>query len=237
MVNVSPLIVSVAINSMTMSNLARARSQRLSERMSADPTPAKAKKAEKKAKPKEIPEILKNKFEEAWKRQEDRLSGLETKLTDTWHYDTIREYGWTTGQTTYSYSSGKPAKIVSWDDPERTVKCFDESGNCVSRSEVSRDHEEKTTRYVYYPNSDRVEFVDDGISVLHYDTNGKEDTKQYYAKHKIATKRIQYEEETGTTLGKMSKLEEAVAYALKDTKKMTLVEKALADKVKKTQEK
>ena len=173
---------------------------------------------------KEPSEFLKQKFNETWNRQMDRLLKLETKLTDSWSQSTY--YNYRTGEDVWRYENGQIAHRVSYDEPHDShSERYDELGNCI---------ENDLDRCVYYPNSKQKEFEWNKDGIKHFDKDGKEDTQLYLTKQKVAAKRIAYENQTGETLPKMSKVEKAVAIALKDTKKMTLVERMLAEKAKKT---
>ena len=173
---------------------------------------------------KEPSAFLKQKFNEAWNRQEKRLSKLKTELTDSW--STSAYYGYRSGEDIYCYENGQVAHRVSYDQPHDShSERYDELGNCI---------ENDLDRCVYYPNSKQKEFEWNKDGIKHFDENGIEDTKVYTTKQKVAAKRIAYENQTGEPLPKMSKMEKAVAIALKDTKKMTLVERMLAEKAKKS---
>ena len=175
---------------------------------------------------KEPSEFLKQKFNEAWNRQEKRLSKLKTKKIEskTWSQSTYDHYR--TGEYVWCYENGQIALCGSYDEPHDShSERYDELGNCI---------ENDLDRCVYYPNSKQKEFEWNKDGIKHFDENGVEDTKVYTTKQKVAAKRIAYENQTGETLPKMSKVEKAVAIALKDTKKMTLVERMLAEKAKKT---
>ena len=54
---------------------------------------------------KEPPAFLKQKFNEAWNRQEKRLSKLKTELTDSW--STSAYYGYRSGEYIYCYERKK----------------------------------------------------------------------------------------------------------------------------------
>lgn len=242
MANVVPILTVVtAVNSMTISNLARAR-------MNA-PRPQKPHKKEKTSKKVVkktnvvIPELLKEKFEEAWKKQEESLSGIQTTCIDSYSYNTISEYGWTTGEKKHAYADGTIARIESWDDPERDISRYDRLGNLVEtisykRSAVNYDDIDKTSsKYVYYPNSKQKQFEWTTEGIKHFDKDGNEDTNTFLTKQKIATKRIKEEVKTGKTFKKMGKIEKAVAVAFQDKKEMTWPEKLLAKKTTNSQEK
>lgn len=242
MVTVVPILTVVtAVNSVTISNMARMRMN--------SPHPNKPKKTEKKQKKVEkkapviIPEILKKKFEEAWQKQEDNLSALKTTCSDSYSYNTIAEYGWTTGEKTYTYSDGSIACREHWDDPERDVSRYDQLGNLVEETSYKRsaydydDIEKTSVKYVYYPNSKQKQFQWDQNGIKHFDKDGNEDTKTFLTKQKIATKRIKEEMKTGKTYKKMGKIGKAVAVAFQDKEEMTWIERKLAQKVKKSQEK
>ena len=166
--------------------------------------------------------IMKQKFNEAWEKQEERLSKFKTELTDSWCYS---EYGpYSCGGHEYRYENGNLAEEMHYSDMEnsRTVTRYDPEGNCVEKG---------SCKFVYYENSSQKEFEwrDDGIK--HFDKQGNDDTKKYYLKHQIATKRIKAEGK-GTTFSKMSKLEKAVAVLNVDKPELTMLEKMLLKKAK-----
>ena len=166
-----------------------------------------------------IPAILKHKFIKSWTSQNKRLSALKINLTDSWQYDTIQEYGFTTGRKEYHYENGDIARIDEWDGDDRSTTRYDERKNCI---------EDSFGRYTYYPDTNVLEFSYTKEGIKHFNKQGKEDTERYYAKLEMARKRIAEEQKTGKMLKKMTKVEKAVAYALRHKPQMTIAEKMLA---------
>ena len=232
MVNV-PIIVT-AINAMTISNNARIMAnlnrmrqeqmQQLQNSMDDSkhdyiPPQEEVRRAKEEIPPIKTSELLAQKFETSWERQFSRFSSLELKLTDSYEYDTIREYNWTTGRKEYRYANNVVAMVETWDGPDREEELFDEQGNCVKNSKG---------RYTYYPKTKQIEFSWTSDSFKHFNTSGKEDTERYLAKLQMASKRIEEEKRTGKTFKKMNVVEKVVAKAFRNRKEMTLIEKALA---------
>lgn len=215
MVNITPTLTTAA-SALTTLNLTRMRRRGSSGYGGGSHS--------KQTKRKEPSKFLEQKFEEAWKRQKKKLSKLTTNLMDSWSYS--RYYNYRTGLDVWSYENGKIAQRTSYNEPDYYHREeYDELGNCI------RDDSD---RWVYYPNSNQKEFEWNKDGIKHFDKNGVEDTKLYITKQKIVAKRIAYEKQTGKMLPKMSKVEKAVAIALKDKEKMTLVERILAEKFHKS---
>ena len=189
----------------------------------------------KEIKRKEPSAFLKQKFEKAWKDQEERLSKLKIFYSKDDSYES-NEGSFCERHNVYKYANGKPATIEDVSIFGSSKCIYDESGNCISEKRYDNDDiETYSMQCVYYKGTNQKEFEWNNKGILHFDRNGKEDTQLYKTKQKIASKRIAYEGQTGKTLQKMGKLEKAVAIALKNTKEMTIIEKMLAKEVKKSQ--
>lgn len=238
MVNIAPIIaVTTAANALTVSNLTHMQNKRLSGHARKKNTqPAKV------AKPQKPHEVAVKKFEEAWQKQEERLSGLKLELVDAYEYNTISEYGWTVGQKTYNYPNGKTALVKDWDDPESEVTRYDELGNVIEVTSTKRTYnydDVYTTSHkcVYYPNSKQKEFEWDEEGIRHFDSQGNDDSSLYFARLKIAVKRVREEIKSDKTFKKMGKVEKAVAIAFQDKPELTWLEKRLVTESERSKEK
>lgn len=217
MVNILPAIT--AINAMNASLMLRnsqlARSRQKNYKL-------------KKPNPKPHP-LLKKKFAQSWNSQEERLKELEIK-----EYNHFSDKKTGTGRIEYRYKSGQTAKVEITDKMGYSIERFDERGNQIE-TEMDLSSSTSIFRYTYYPNSNQKEFeYSDVCGIRHYNQDGIEDTERYLAKLQMVTKRLKYEEQTGVTLRKMSKIEKVVAKRCKDKPEMTMVEKLLARKVKRS---
>lgn len=225
--------VSIAMNTAALSGMSgktRARRSRNDEQRSTSSDEKKIVKTKH--------AILKEKFEQAWNAQEERLSKFEVERSKFLSYDTATEYGWSTGEGYYVYPNGETARFEKWNDPERLSKRFDELGNCIEYTYQEPTHETKDstkttfTKTVYYEGTNQKAFESSLKGIRHFDRNGRDDTRAYVARQLIAAKRIREEIKTGEILPKMGKMEKAVATIFKNTKEMTFIEKALAKKNK-----
>ena len=219
MVNVLP-IVTATTNAMTIS------------RMRGAGYGGSRPKKPKKTKIKKPPVFLKEKFEEAWKIQEERLSKLETVFSKDESFCVKEGYA-SDIHRVYKYANGEKAKVQDKTTYDSSTYLYDELGNCILKNRCDKDNLETfSNRRVYYKGTKQKEFEWDSEGIRHFDKDGKEDTQLYMTKQKVAAKRIAHENQTGETLRKMSKVEKSVATALKDTKKMTFLERMLARKAK-----
>lgn len=166
------------------------------------------------------PTLLRRKFYDAWYCQEQRLSKLKTTREE------FGDFSKDEGYIEYKYENGVIAKYIHSTKEEHK----DNMGNLIYK-DISYSSDQYY-RAVYYHNSHQKEFEWTNKGIKHFDKEGKEDTKSYYGKLKIAQKRIEAEKKEGVTFKKMSKVEKAVSWALKDTKDMTALEKMLAKKTK-----
>ena len=166
--------------------------------------------------------FLQEMFEQSWEQQEQRLSDLEINLRsksgDSYCIEKV-----------YEYKNGQKAKYLEISypdiDPNVHVERWDENGNCIQVNSRFRS--------TFYPNSAQKEFEFLDGKVKHFDKDGNEDTKSYYLKKKIATKRLKEEEKSNVTLEKASKIEKAISVLMVDKPEMTLIEKMLMKKAKK----
>ncbi|MBR1825175.1 MAG: hypothetical protein IJ770_01130 [Alphaproteobacteria bacterium] len=166
MVNIAPIIV--AANTMTtLANTSRMR--RNSGMYVRSPK-------QKPVKKKESPSFMKEKFEELWQEQENRLSSLEYHNVPAEH-DSFSVPDYYESTSVWRYDNGKLAKkVYSSSDGDDQVTRYDDAENII---------EDRDTRYVYYPNSQQKEFeYCDGI-VKHFAQDGRDDTAEYIVAHKI----------------------------------------------------
>ena len=162
-----------AVNAATVANLSRMRRRGTSGNG--------YRKSSKEQKRKEPPALLKEKFEEAWKKQEDRLSKLLTHEAKD-EYDSFSCSDYSESKSVYRYENGKMSSSHYSNSDGGEIFCrFDELENCIKCN---------STRRVFYPNSTQKEFEwtkEDGIK--HFDRDGVEDTKIYFAIHHVEKKK------------------------------------------------
>ena len=173
-----------------------------------------------KAKEKKIPLIMKEKFEEAWKRQEDEISKHNITLKDEWSYTEYEHYrcgGWEK-----VYDDGKIAEECSYSEScnDKTIRRYDRLGNCVQKG---------SSKYTYYKGTNKKEFEWTKDGIKHFDKEGNDNTDKYYKIHQIASKRVKAEGK-GIVYPKMSRLEKAVAMINVDKDELTRVERMLIRK-------
>ncbi len=127
-----------------------------------------------------VDDLLKQKFEEAWNMQMERLSKFGRKLVlDTTDSDEALK------EKRFEYENGVIAEDEEWNksrdaeyyDTAHNHHLYDEKGRCIL--------DEKLFQKVYYPDSNQVEFYWDDNSFKHFTKSGKEDTEEYYATQKV----------------------------------------------------
>ncbi|HCU59170.1 MAG TPA: hypothetical protein DIC64_04225 [Alphaproteobacteria bacterium] len=180
-----------AANAATVANLSRMRRRGTSGNG--------YQKSSKEQKRKEPPALLKEKFEEAWKKQEDRLSKLLTHEAKD-EYDSFSCSDYSESKSVYRYENGKMSSSHYSNSDGGEIFCrFDELENCI---------ECNSTKRVYYPNSKQKEFewTEKG-GIKHFDKDGVEDTKIYFAKQHVEKKK----EEQLKKLEDKPKLQKAAA--------------------------
>lgn len=178
------------------------------------------------------PALLEKRFNQAWERQKERLSKLIKPRPDYFN-----------GACKFidKYENGVP---VERSDSKRGRNIQDDMGNVIFHENQDSSYDDafypsadyRCEHYVYYPNSNQKEFEWTEEGIKHFDKSGKENTKSYYGKLKIALKRREAEEKDGVTFPKMSRVEKIVSRALVDTvdpDKMTVLEKMLVRKARK----
>lgn len=173
---------------------------------------------------KEPPLIMKEKFEEAWKRQEEEISKHNITLKDKWSYT---EYGgYCCGGHEKVYDDGKIAERYSYSESsnDEMLTRYDRLGNCVQSGHK---------KYTYYEGTKLKEFEWTRDGIRHFDKEGNDNTDKYFRIHQITSKRIKAEKEEKTVYPKMSKLEKAIAVMNVNKDKLTTVERMLIGKRKK----
>jgi len=178
-----------------------------------------------------VDDLLIKEFEEAWKKQIDRLSQKKKKLvmdnTNTDEKLQIRRF---------EYENGVIAEEEKWDksrdaeyfDTAYNHYLYDEKGRCIL--------DEKLFQKVYYPDSNQVEFYWDDKSFKHFTKSGEEDTEKYYIELKVIKG-----QEDRDNLGQdviynnslLAKLRKKIAHNIDETLGTNLEEKKLAKPLKK----